>query len=180
MIPKWNEWLLFIWFIGLVVSDIMNPSDRSGLGVIRVCVQVVGFLAIALHIAAFIVFTFIVDVEQERWSVYRLDTLYGRNQLLAVAMLLSFIEFLNFLTFHPLFGPWVSYQFYFLTFLLSKSFHFTFARKTNLKPFSFHHTGRDHSGAHLRSHAISGTAQHFPFRFHPAHLVLKTAILFSN
>ena len=107
MIPMWNEWLLFVWFIGLVVSDIMNPSDRSGLGVIRVCVQVVGFLAIALHIAAFIIFTFIVDVTEEKWSVYRLDTLYGRNQLLAVAMLLSFIEFLNFLTFHPLFGPWV-------------------------------------------------------------------------
>ena len=107
MIPMWNEWLLFVWFIGLVVSDIMNPSDRSDLGVIRVYVQVVGFLAIALYIAAFIIFTFIVDVGEEKWSVYRLDTLSGRNQLLAVAMLLSFIEFLNFLIFHPLFGPWV-------------------------------------------------------------------------
>lgn len=72
----------------------MNPSDRSGLGVIRVCIQAVGFMAILLHIVAFVIFTFLVNVEEEKWSIYRLDTLYGRNQLLAVAMLLSFIEFL--------------------------------------------------------------------------------------
>lgn len=84
----------------------MNPSDRSGLGVIRVCIQTVGFMAILLHIIAFIIFTFFANLSDDDWARYRLDTLYGRNQLLAVAMLLSFIEFLNFLTFHPLFGPW--------------------------------------------------------------------------
>lgn len=104
MYPFWNEALLLVWIIGLVVSEFMNPSDRAGLGVIRVCIQVVGFLAVFLHIIAFVIFTFIVDVTEDKWNTYRLDTLYGRNQLLAVAMLLSFIEFLNFLTFHPLFG----------------------------------------------------------------------------
>lgn len=32
--------------------------------------------------------------------------LYTRNQLLALVLLLSFVELLNFLTFHHLFGPW--------------------------------------------------------------------------
>lgn len=78
----------------------MNPSDRTGLGVIRVCIQIVGCLAIALHLIAFIWFTFISPIPSrdsdlyDEWKSRRLDTLYGRNQLLAVAMLLSFIEFL--------------------------------------------------------------------------------------
>ena len=84
----------------------MNPSDRTGLGVIKICIQYVGFLAIIVHVIAFIFYTFVVNVNEDEWRLLRLDTLYGRNQLLAVAMLLSFIEFLNFLTFHPLFGPW--------------------------------------------------------------------------
>lgn len=105
----WYEWILFFWLIGLLVSDLMNPSDRSGLGVIKVCIQYVGFTAILVHIIAYIVYTFILDVfaNDYKYNFYRLDTLYGRNQLLAVSMLLSFIEFLNFLTFHPLFGKFL-------------------------------------------------------------------------
>lgn len=72
----------------------MNPSDRSGLGVIKICIQYVGFIAISVHVLAFIMYTFIVSTDEEIWSRYRLDTLYGRNQLLAISMLLSFIEFL--------------------------------------------------------------------------------------
>jgi hypothetical protein len=107
MRPLWNEWLLGVWLVGLLVSDLMNPSDRTGLGVIRVAIQLVGFAAILLHVLAFVFFSFIVDpIEDPQWARTRLDTLYARNQLLAVVMLFSFIEFLNFLTFHPLFGPW--------------------------------------------------------------------------
>lgn len=51
-------------------------------------------MAIILHLIAFIIFTFIVDVTEDKWWTHRLDTLYARNQLLAVSMLLSFIEFL--------------------------------------------------------------------------------------
>ena len=105
-LPLWNEWVLFLWLIGILVSDLMNPSDRSGLGAIKVCIQYVGFFAMLVHLFAFVFYTFVVNVDEEFWSKNRLDTLYGRNQLLAVAMLLSFIEFLNFLSFHPLFGPW--------------------------------------------------------------------------
>ena len=72
----------------------MNPSDRTGLGVIKLCIQYVGFLAIIVHFIAFIFYTFIVNIDEDPWTMYRRDTLYGRNQLLGVAMLLSFIEFL--------------------------------------------------------------------------------------
>lgn len=35
-IPQWNEWLLILWLIGLLVSDLTNPKDRTGLGNIKV------------------------------------------------------------------------------------------------------------------------------------------------
>lgn len=35
-LPQWNEWFLFIWMIGLLFSEIVNPRDRSGLGNIKV------------------------------------------------------------------------------------------------------------------------------------------------
>lgn len=108
--PLWNEWLLLIWLIGILVSDMTNPSDKSGLGGIRVCILVIGFAAVLVHLVVTLLDSWIFDRDElifdQPWQIYRLDTLYIRNQLLAVSMLLSFIEFLNFLTFHPLFGPW--------------------------------------------------------------------------
>uniref|UniRef100_T1JXK5 Ion transport domain-containing protein n=1 Tax=Tetranychus urticae TaxID=32264 RepID=T1JXK5_TETUR len=109
-IPLWNEWLLTLWLVGIAVSDMINPSDKSGLGGIKVLILVIGFTAVAVHGITFILDEYVFDrqdmVLDDLWHVRRLDILYIRNQLLAVAMLLSFIEFLNFLTFHPLFGPW--------------------------------------------------------------------------
>lgn len=109
-LPLWNEWLLFLWLIGILVSDIINPSDKSGLGGIKVLILTIGFTAVIVHIIVNILDAFVFHRNQllldEIWNVHYLDTLYIRNQLLAVSMLLSFIEFLNFLIFHPLFGPW--------------------------------------------------------------------------
>jgi len=36
MIPHWYEWLLLVWLSGLVVAQLTNPSDRAGLGIIKV------------------------------------------------------------------------------------------------------------------------------------------------
>lgn len=111
-IPQWNEWLLLLWLIGILVSDMTNPSDKSGLGGIRVCILVIGFAAVIVHVVVWTLDSFAYqEIEYQvstnaTWPVTKLDTLYARNQLLALCMLLSFIEFLNFLTFHPLFGPW--------------------------------------------------------------------------
>ncbi|KFM73080.1 Short transient receptor hypothetical channel 2, partial [Stegodyphus mimosarum] len=96
LIPYVHEWLLLIWLIGLWVSDATNPKDREGLGFIKVIIMTVGSMGIATHVLAF--------VFPDEHSV--LVCLYVRNQFLAVALLLCFVEFLNFLTFHHLFGPW--------------------------------------------------------------------------
>lgn len=108
LFPHWHEWLLYIWLFGIFISDMTNPTDRSGLGAIKACIQVIGFSALLVHIVAVLLEQFLYP-NYEGWGDIdrdRLVMLYIRNQLLAVALLLAFIEFLNFLTFHPLFGPW--------------------------------------------------------------------------
>ena len=99
--PHWHEWLLATWVLGVFLAELTNPSDRDGLGGIKVVVVFVCFIAVLVHVIAIIIGVF--ELLDER---KRLETLYYRNQLLAVALLLSFLEFLNFLTFHHLFGPW--------------------------------------------------------------------------
>lgn len=31
-LPTWYEWLLYIWLIGILVSELVSPGDKSGLG----------------------------------------------------------------------------------------------------------------------------------------------------
>ncbi|XP_027200011.2 LOW QUALITY PROTEIN: uncharacterized protein LOC113794122 [Dermatophagoides pteronyssinus] len=99
--PYWHEWLLLVWVLGIFLAEVTNPADRDGLGGIKVVVVSVCFMAVIVHIL-----TVITGYFEYFEEVTRLVMLYLRNQLLAVALLLSFLEFLNFLTFHHLFGPW--------------------------------------------------------------------------
>ncbi|XP_042716879.2 protein tyrosine phosphatase type IVA 3 isoform X4 [Chrysemys picta bellii] len=95
MVPYWNEWLLLAWLLGTLVTELTHSGERAGLAWIRVFV--LGFSAIAFlcHLLA-LMFT----------GTDRLHCLFARNIFLGVAMTLSFVQFLEFLTFHHLFGPW--------------------------------------------------------------------------
>ncbi|XP_068094527.1 serine/threonine-protein phosphatase 6 regulatory ankyrin repeat subunit B-like [Hyperolius riggenbachi] len=95
MVPYWNEWLLLAWLSGTLVSELTHQQERAGLAWIKVFV--LGFSAVAFfcHLLAFL---FI--------GADRLHCLFARNMFLGVAMTMSFIQFLEFLTFHHLFGPW--------------------------------------------------------------------------
>ncbi|KAJ8033227.1 Ankyrin-1 [Holothuria leucospilota] len=95
LIPKWYEWLLLLWLTGLLVAEISNPGDRSGLGWIRVLILALSSIACTLHVIAIFF-----DQDIQRLLVYI------RNQFLAWCLLLCFVHFLEFLSFHHLFGPW--------------------------------------------------------------------------
>lgn len=95
LIPHWYEWLLLIWLSGILVSELMNPGDRAGLGWIKVIILGLSAIAITIHCIGFL---FSVDI--------RRHILYIRNQLLSLGLLLCCLELLNFLSFHHLFGPW--------------------------------------------------------------------------
>lgn len=97
LVPGWSECLLLIWLCGMLVSELTFPGERTGLAWIRLLL--LGFSAAALlcHLLA---------VLSQRWPPAHLHCLFARNVLLAVAMTLGFIQLLEFLTFHHLFGPW--------------------------------------------------------------------------
>ncbi|XP_064204441.1 transient receptor potential cation channel, subfamily N, member 1 [Anguilla rostrata] len=95
LLPGWSEWLLLAWLSGMLVSELTQPGERAGMAWIRVLV--LGFSAVGFfcHLLAF-AFP----------APDHLHCLFARNIFLAVAMTLSFVQLLEFLTFHHLFGPW--------------------------------------------------------------------------
>ncbi|XP_033736705.1 serine/threonine-protein phosphatase 6 regulatory ankyrin repeat subunit A-like isoform X2 [Pecten maximus] len=95
LIPHWYEWLLLAWLSGLLVSELTNPGDRGGLGWIKVISIGLSSIGIFVHVIAFAF-----DTQN------RLLMLYIRNQFFACALLMSFVQLLDFLSFHHLFGPW--------------------------------------------------------------------------
>ncbi|KTF88881.1 hypothetical protein cypCar_00042086, partial [Cyprinus carpio] len=97
LVPGWSECLLLIWLCGMLVSELTFPGERTGLAWIRVLL--LGFSGAALLCHLLAVFT-------QWWPPSHLHCLFARNVLLAVAMMLAFIQLLEFLTFHHLFGPW--------------------------------------------------------------------------
>lgn len=95
--PPWHEWILALWFCGLLATTISNPPDKAGFGSIKLINLFFGFVAMLVHLVGALL-----SLDQQLIPYI----LYVRNQLLAMVLLLSFVELLNFLTFHHLFGPW--------------------------------------------------------------------------
>ena len=93
--PAWYEILLLFWLCGLVLTQLTDPKNTRGLGRVPLFVICLSTVGILIHLSAF-------PFE----DATRVDLLYARNQLFAVAMFLTFIQLLDFLTFHHLFGPW--------------------------------------------------------------------------
>ncbi|KAK2186122.1 hypothetical protein NP493_214g02024 [Ridgeia piscesae] len=95
LLPHWYEWLLLAWLSGLVVSQLTNPEDRAGLGWIKVIIIALCAIATSVQVVAFL----LPDDD-------RMTCLYIRNQLFGLSLTLCFIQLLDFLSFHYLFGPW--------------------------------------------------------------------------
>lgn len=95
LLPPWHEWILALWFCGLLVTTLSNPPDKAGFGSIKLVNLVLGFIAMLVHLVGICLADQLIPY-----------VLFTRNQLLAMVLLLSFVELLNFLTFHHLFGPW--------------------------------------------------------------------------
>ncbi|XP_012062616.1 PREDICTED: serine/threonine-protein phosphatase 6 regulatory ankyrin repeat subunit A [Atta cephalotes] len=96
LIPYWYEWCLLVMLSGLLLFELTNPSDKSGLGWIKLAVLLFGIFGVAFHLMGFVI------VERQYWPTL----LYLRNQLFALSFLLACVQILDFLSFHHLFGPW--------------------------------------------------------------------------
>ena len=95
LMPSWYEWMLLAWLSGLLVSQLTNPEDRQGLGLIKVIVIAISVIGVSVHVMAFL-------LPKEN----RAEALYVRNQFFGFSLLLCFVQVLDFLSFHHLFGPW--------------------------------------------------------------------------
>ncbi|XP_034945835.1 ankyrin-1 isoform X2 [Chelonus insularis] len=98
LVPYWYEWCLLVMLSGLLLFELTNPSDKSGLGWIKLAVLLFGIFGVAFHLVAWS----LVNPKSGNWPTL----LYLRNQLFALSFLLACVQILDFLSFHHLFGPW--------------------------------------------------------------------------
>ncbi|XP_014603772.1 PREDICTED: serine/threonine-protein phosphatase 6 regulatory ankyrin repeat subunit A [Polistes canadensis] len=96
LLPYWYEWCLLVMLSGLLLFELTNPSDKSGLGWIKLAVLLFGIFGVAFHLMGFVIIK----------RIYWPTLLYLRNQLFALSFLLACVQILDFLSFHHLFGPW--------------------------------------------------------------------------
>ncbi|XP_011314875.1 uncharacterized protein nompC [Fopius arisanus] len=96
LMPYSYEWCLLVMLSGLLLFELTNPSDKSGLGWIKLAVLLFSICGVAFHLVAWRFFP------KDLWPTL----LYLRNQLFALSFLLACVQILDFLSFHHLFGPW--------------------------------------------------------------------------
>merc|ERR1719510_1770797 len=83
-----------IYFV-LFLSLLTNPPAKGGLSWVKPLIVALGVIATIIHISA-------IFVPYHYWSLL----IYIRNIHLGATLLLCWIQVLDFLAFHPLFGPW--------------------------------------------------------------------------
>lgn len=85
-----------MWLSGLLLLELEQPSDKSGLGWIKFAVLLFGMVGVGVHVLG------MVAIDQLYWPTL----MYVRNQMFALSFLLACVQILDFLSFHHLFGPW--------------------------------------------------------------------------
>lgn len=50
LFPYWYEWLLLVMLSGLLLFELTNPSDKSGLGFIKLLVLLFGMAGVGVHV----------------------------------------------------------------------------------------------------------------------------------
>ncbi|CEF67649.1 No mechanoreceptor potential C [Strongyloides ratti] len=107
VMPNYVEWILLIWLSGNLVSELSNVGGSSGLGIVKVLILILAAAAIAVHILAFLLPAFyFTNLDNDEKLHFARTMLYLKNQLFAFSLLFAFIQYLDFLTVHHLFGPW--------------------------------------------------------------------------
>lgn len=56
LIPYWYEWALLVMLSGLLLFELTNPSDKSGLGFIKLLVLLFGMLGVGVHVGNYTIF----------------------------------------------------------------------------------------------------------------------------
>lgn len=81
----------------MLLFELTNPSDKSGLGWVKLAVLLLSVIGVAFHLIGFF---------QLVPSSHLPTVMYLRNQMFAISFLMACVQILDFLSFHHLFGPW--------------------------------------------------------------------------
>ena len=95
LIPYWYEIVVAFWYFGNGLAVFTNPGAKGGLSWVKPLIVFLGAVGFLIHGAAFF-------VPSDYWSIM----MYCRNQFIGTTLLFCWIQILDFLAFHPLFGPW--------------------------------------------------------------------------
>ena len=95
MLPYWYEVIVWIWYGGLLLSQITNPGTKGGLSWVKYLLVVLGICAAICHCVGLF-------LDPSWWSL----VIYIRNLFFGFSLLFAAILILDFLSFHHLFGPW--------------------------------------------------------------------------
>lgn len=95
LLPRWYEYLLFMWIIGMLLTEISSERERSGLGWVPTLVIFLVLFGELLRMIA-------IGYDGEK----RVEIVFVRDQFLGTALMLSGLQLLQFLSIHRLFGPW--------------------------------------------------------------------------
>lgn len=99
LIPTWFEWFLLMWMAGMLLAEVHQTAKRIGLAWIRVLLLILSAVAIFCHLLAVCV---------QLQHQHTLNSLFARHVILAFAMILGFIQLLEFLMIHHMIGPWAT------------------------------------------------------------------------
>lgn len=58
LFPYWYEWGLLVMLSGLLLFELTNPSDKSGLGFIKLLVLLFGMAGVGVHVSKLNLFFF--------------------------------------------------------------------------------------------------------------------------
>ena len=95
LFPHWYEVVSLMWYAGNLLSQLTNPPAKGGLSWVKPLIFSLGIGALIIHISA-------IFVDPMYWSLL----VYIRNQFIGTTLLFCWVQILDFLAFHPLFGPW--------------------------------------------------------------------------
>ena len=95
LFPHWYEMVAAAWYFGNGLAHFTNPGAKGGLAWVKPLIVFLGVIAFAIHFSA-------IFIHSDYWSIM----MYIRNQFVGITLLFCWIQILDFLAFHPLFGPW--------------------------------------------------------------------------
>ena len=95
MVPFWYEITVWVWYLGLLLSQMTNPGAKGGLSWAKYLLVALGLISYVVHIIGIFL-----DPSWYSFVIYIRNLFYGFSLLFATVLILDFLSF------HHLFGPW--------------------------------------------------------------------------